>query len=156
MKKLLCSLFVVSLFAVASHAATPIQLSLWDKIAVPKNDAVHGLEIGIGSNLSELKGVSWNFIFGKTGTAVGWQAGLVTVTDDLTGLNTGFVNWSESGKIKGIQWGFINRAQSLTGLQLGFINWADSSPSFGLQIGLINYLGNSSIYKWFPFINIKV
>lgn len=170
MKKVLVAVMAVAVFAGVSFAATPVQLSLWDKIALPTNDAVHGLEIGIGSNLAEAKGVQWNIIYSKIGSGWGWQEGLVTtVTGKYTGLQTnlvglnegtvtgvqfGFVNYG--GSFEGLGFGFVNYNKSLTGVQFGFINYAENAGSFALQIGLVNYLGNSSIYKWFPFINLKV
>ncbi|MCL1972866.1 MAG: hypothetical protein FWG57_07780 [Endomicrobia bacterium] len=155
MKKVLLAVCAVVLFAGASFAATPIKLSLWDRISLPQDDAVHGLELGIGSYTPELRGVAWNFIFTKTDDAVGWQAGLVTLSKDVVGLQSGLVNLNQ-GNVKGVQWGFVNQAKSVNGLQLGFVNIADSGSDFALQIGLVNFLGDSSIYKVFPFINLKL
>lgn len=169
MKKVLSAMFAVVMMAGAAAAATPIQLSLWDKIAVPPSDAVYGLEIGIGNNLSELKGVQWNLVWSETGSGFGWQAGLLTrVNGDFIGLQSGLVHLNE-GSMKGVEFGFvnfdnsmtgasfglINYTKSMTGFQLGLFNYVESAESFVLQIGLVNYLGNSSIYKWFPFINAK-
>ncbi len=171
MRKVLLAVCAVAMFAGVSVAATPIQLSLWDTIAIPKNDAVYGLEIGIGNSLSEAKGVQWNFIYSKVGSGWGWQTGLVTqLTGSYTGLQTGFVALNDGASFTGVQFsavnyggdftglglGFINYTKSLTGVQFGLFNYAEQAGSFALQIGLVNYLGNSSIYKWFPFINIKV
>lgn len=170
MRKVLLAMCAVVMSASAIFAATPIQLSLWDKIAVPKNDAVYGLEIGIGSNLSEIKGVQWNLVWSETESGLGWQAGLLTrINGDFIGLQTGLVHLNEGtlkgaefgfanidGSVKGVSLGAVNYAKDLTGVQFGFFNYAESAESFALQIGLVNYLGNSSIYKWFPFINVKL
>ena len=169
MKKVLLAALAVVMMAGASFAATPIQLSLWDKLALPPSDEVYGLEIGIGNNLSEIKGIQWNFIWSETSNGIGWQAGFLTrVTGEFTGLKTGFINWNE-GTVKGVEFGFVNidknftglavgavnYAENLTGVQLGFFNYAKSATDFAIQIGLVNYLGNSLIYEWFPFINVK-
>ncbi|MCL2335104.1 MAG: hypothetical protein FWC57_03465 [Endomicrobia bacterium] len=171
MKKVLLALAVAVLFSGVAMASTPIQLSLWDKIAIPVNDSVTGLEIGIGNNLQSVTGLQWNFIWSKTENApLAWQSAIVNqVGGKLTGIQSGFVNYN-SGSVTGLQWGcvnyqdgftglqfgFINYSKSLKGISLGFINYAESADSFALQIGLVNYLGNSVIYKWFPFINLKV
>ncbi|MCL2334575.1 MAG: hypothetical protein FWC57_00745 [Endomicrobia bacterium] len=155
-KVLLVVCAVVLLFSGSAFAAaTPLKLSLWGNIAVPPTDAVYGVEVGIGNYTKELRGLSLNFIFGKTDDAIGIQTAIVTKTDKFTGLQWGFVNFN-AGEVKGVQYGFFNRAASITGLQLGFVNIATEAPSFALQIGLVNYLGNSSLFKWFPIINAKI
>jgi opacity protein-like surface antigen len=170
MKKILLTAVAVIGLAGASFAAVPIQLSLWDKMAVPPGDAVYGLEIGIGNNLSEIKGVQWNLVWSQAGGGLGLQAGLLTkVSGKFTGLQWGFIHLNEGsisgaefglanfdkGSVTGASFGFINYAKELTGLQFGFVNYAENGGSFALQLGLVNYLGNSSIYKWFPFVNLK-
>lgn len=169
MKKLLLAVLAVVMMAGVSFAATPIQLSLWDKLALPPSDEVYGLELGIGNNLSELKGLQWNLIWSETSNGIGWQAGLLTrVTGDFGGLQTGFIHWNEGtmtgvsfgfinydSNFKGVAFGAVNYAKSLTGVQFGFFNYAESASDFAIQLGLVNYLGNSIIYKWFPFINAK-
>jgi len=186
MKKVLLALAVAAMFSSLAMASTPVQLSLWDTIAIPKNDTVTGIEIGIGNNLQSVTGLQWNIIWSKTNNApLAWQWGLVNqVTGKFAGIQSGFVNFNTGdvtglifscvnyteGSNTGLQFGFINYQNSFTGLgfgfinyekslkgiQLGFINYAESARDFALQIGLINYLGNSSIYKWFPFINVKI
>ena len=160
---------VIGLSAV-SFAATPIQISLWDKIAVPPSDEVYGLEVGIGSNLSQIKGFQWNLVWSQTDGGIGVQAGLLSRNTgkftglqmgplhlnegDMKGVELGFINL-DKGSIRGASFGFFNYTQELTGLQLGFVNYAETSGSFALQIGLINYLGDSVIFNWFPFVNVK-
>ena len=166
MKKVLSAVFAVVMMAGVSFAATPIQLSLWDKMALPPSDEVYGLEIGIGNNLSELKGVQWNLVWAETGNGIGWQSGLLSrVNGEFAGLQTSFINWNEGSmtglsyafinyenNFKGASLGLVNYAKELTGVQFGFFNYAESAGDFALQLGFVNYLGNSVIYKWFPFV----
>jgi len=186
MKKILLALAVAAMFSSLAMAATPIQLSLWNTIAIPKNDTVTGVEIGIGNNLQSVTGLQWNLVWSKTNNApLAWQCGILNqVTGKFSGIQDGFVNWNtgsvaglmygavnySEGSNVGVQWGFINFQNSFTGLslgflnyaktvqgvQFGFLNYADSAKSFAIQIGLLNYLGNSSIYKIFPIINAKI
>jgi hypothetical protein len=166
MKKVLMALCALFAFAAVSPAGTPIKLSLWDKIAVPNDDSVCGLEIGIGTYTSELVGAGWNFIYSKTDKAKAWQTGLVTISKEFSGLQSGFVNLSETlegvsygyvnynseslcgvdlgwlnwskGEVTGVQWGFLNIAESVSGLQLGFVNFTENMK--GIQIGLVNFI----------------
>lgn len=169
MRKLLLAMLAVAGLTCGAFAATPIQLSLWNKVAVPPSDAVYGLEVGIGNNLSEVKGVQWNLVWSQTDSGLGVQAGLLTkITGEFTGLQAGCVSLNE-GNLKGLGYGFINYGntvtgatlgfinytENLTGLQFGLANYAANAETFGLQIGLINYLGNSSMFKVLPFINAK-
>ncbi|MDR1087066.1 MAG: hypothetical protein LBL16_02335 [Endomicrobium sp.] len=57
MKKLLLSFCLLCAFAAVSFAETPIKLSLWEKIAIPNDDSVCGLEIGLGTYMNRLVGV---------------------------------------------------------------------------------------------------
>jgi hypothetical protein len=98
-----------------------IKLSLWYKIAIPQNDTLEGLELGIGTYTPNVKGVAFNWIYSKTDNATAWQTGTVTITNSFKGLQSGFVNWNEN-EVSGVQWGFFNKAQSVKGLQFGFIN----------------------------------
>ncbi|MCL2485063.1 MAG: hypothetical protein FWF00_05625 [Endomicrobia bacterium] len=156
MRKVLLAVCAVAFFAGASFAATPIKLSLWEKIAIPPADAVHGVELGLVSYTPELRGVSWNFLFAKTDDAIGVQIGMVTISNEFVGLLLGqFANFNK-GSVKGLQWGFVNHTPSLTGLQIGVVNFAESGEGFALQIGFVNYMENSVIYRILPFINLKI
>jgi hypothetical protein len=137
MKKVVLAFLALTIVVYVSFASTPIKLSLWDKIAVPKNDTIEGLEIGIGMYTSNVIGVAWNCIYAKTDEATAWQAGIVTITNNFKGLATGFLNWNEN-EVIGVQCGFFNDAQSIKGLQLGFINITENMQ--GIQIGLINFI----------------
>ena len=137
MKKVLLAVCAVALFAGASFAAVPVQLSLWDKIAVPPSDAVHGLVIGIGNYTQELRGVSYNLIFAKTDDAIGLQSAIVTKSSKFTGLQAGCVNFN-CGEVTGAQYGFFNKAKSVKGLQLGIVNMTEDMQ--GIQIGIVNFI----------------
>ncbi|AKL98291.1 hypothetical protein [Endomicrobium proavitum] len=174
MKKVLLALVAAVVFAGVSFATTPIQLFLWDKIAIPADNAVAGIELGIGSNLSSVTGLQWNLIWAKTNDApIAWQIGLLgQVTGNFTGLQGAFVTYNTGsvtglqgaavnygGDFTGLHFGFLNYNKTLTGIAFGFINYAESAGDFAIQIGLINYIGNSSIKVlngWFPFINAKI
>ena len=147
MKKVLLAVVAVLGFAGASFATTPIKLSLWDKFAIPPSDAVYGLEFGIGSYTPELKGLAWNFLYGKTDDALGAQLSIVNFSKSFLGLEYGCANLN-SGHITGAQVGFFNRSQSVKGLQLGFVNMTEEMK--GVQIGLLNFIKNSSL----PFMVI--
>jgi hypothetical protein len=137
MKKLVLSLLVLTVFACISFASTPIKLSLWDKIGIPQDDTLEGLEIGIGMYTQKVTGIAWNLIYSKTDEATGYQAGIVTIINNLKGLSSSFVNWNEN-EILGVQLGFFNKAQSVKGLQFGFINMTENIQ--GVQIGLVNFI----------------
>ena len=65
MKKILAffSIFIFSFSLVsASH---PISLSLWENISYPKDSEISGLELGLGSFLSKLKGIQLNFFLSE-------------------------------------------------------------------------------------------
>jgi len=156
MKKVLLALCTVFAFAAVSFAGTPIKLSLWDKIAVPNNDSVCGLEIGIGTYTPNLRGVGWNIIYSQTDDAKAWQIGIVTISKQFVGLQTGLlsmsetfkgvsfgaVNWNE-GEVTGVQWGFFNMAKSVSGLQLGFLNMTENMN--GIQIGFLNFIKDGKL-----------
>ncbi|MCA6071805.1 MAG: hypothetical protein LE168_05535 [Endomicrobium sp.] len=100
------ALFAVALFVSASPCATPIKLSLWDKVAAPHDDSVEGLEIGIGTCTLELSGIYWNLIYSRTDDATALQTSLVTRSKQFVGCQTGFIAFS--GNFKGLSQGIIN------------------------------------------------
>ncbi len=143
MKRLLSALCAIAAFASISFAATPLKLSIWEKIAIPQDDSVNGLEIGIGTYTPEVKGIMCNLIYAKTDDCFGWQhAWLITFTKLFKGLQTSIINLNSS-EIAGIQKGFFNKAVSIKGLQVGFINVAENME--GVQIGFINFIKNGPI-----------
>ncbi|MDR3257089.1 MAG: hypothetical protein LBT18_05585 [Endomicrobium sp.] len=150
MKKLLLAVYAMFVLFGVSSATTSIKLSLYDKIASPSDDSVHGLELGIGTYTPEIRGVALNFIYSETNDGIGWQAGIVSISKKFEGLQTSFINLSENFKgaeyglinlgdsVSGIQCGFFNKAQSISGLQLGLVNMAENIS--GIQIGFINFI----------------
>jgi hypothetical protein len=157
MKKVLLAVCAVFLFVVLVNA-TPIKLSLWEKIATPKDaNSVCGLEFGVGDYTPELVGVSWNCIYSKTDSAKGWQLGvIVTISKQFNGLQIGFlsiseafkgasfgwINWND-GEVSGLQMGLFNISKSISGVQIGFLNMTESMN--GIQIGLLNYIKESKV-----------
>ncbi|MGB2579148.1 hypothetical protein AAIR98_001067 [Elusimicrobium simillimum] len=138
MKKLLLA---VALFAVTvpAMAVTPVKLSLWDGIAVPSDRTVHGLELGIGGNNAETKGIQFDLIWAKSQTMVGWQGGwIISQAGDFTGLQTSLLNMVDDGA--GVEFGFVNYTGSFTGIQFAAVNWVDSVK--GVQLGFANYAEN--------------
>lgn len=123
-----------------------VKLSLWGKLAValPNNtQSVTGVEIGIGSDTASVKGVQWDFVYGKAGDLVGVQSALLGRVDTLTGAQLNAVNLSHQ-YLTGVQFGFYNQAEELHGVQIGFVNNVQTIK--GLQVGLVNIAKNG----WFP------
>ncbi|MDR1720943.1 MAG: hypothetical protein LBR09_00905 [Endomicrobium sp.] len=116
----------------------PVKLSLWDKVAIPEGDLVHGVELGIGSYTPQLKGYALNLIFTKTDNASGIHKGFITVTKLFSGIQLGVINLNFK-KIYGAQFGFFNKAKSIEGIQIGVVNMTDNMH--GMQIGLLNFIG---------------
>jgi hypothetical protein len=137
MKKALLSLAAVVLFSGASFAAVPFKLSLWDKIAVPPDGEVTGLEFGIGSYTPEVRGIALNWIYGKT--------------DKITGAQLAFVNFNTES-VAGLQYGFFNKAKYVKGVQLGFVNMTEDMH--GVQIGLVNHIKTGKL-PWMIIVNAK-
>ncbi|MDR1696468.1 MAG: hypothetical protein LBR69_07605 [Endomicrobium sp.] len=166
MRKVLLAVCSVLLFAGSSFAAaTPVKLSLWNKIAVPASDTVYGVEIGIGTYTPEFKGVAWNAVYARTDNGLGVQMAAVTSTTKFGGLQYGLVNFgrgsvagaqigflNKSKVVKGLQCGFFNMAEDMTGLQFGFINKTEKMK--GLQLGLVNIIKRSPL-KFMVFANAK-
>ena len=143
MKKLLSMLLAVVASASVIFSASPVKVSLWEKIAFPKDDSINGIEIGLGSYTPEVKGLAWNLIYTKTDDCFGYQhAWLITFTEIFKGLQTGIINLN-SGEIKGVQKGFFNKAVSIKGIQVGFINVAENME--GVQFGFINFIKTGPI-----------
>jgi hypothetical protein len=160
---------VLLLSSLSFAATTPFKLSLVENIAIPPTDDVSGVEIGlIGSKVQTLKGVQFNGIydraddgfgaqialFNKVGKFTGMQYGVVNIAGTLSGLQLAFFNKAED--IKGSQLGFINLARQASGLQFGFLNKTTNEAKTTLfQLGLINLNRNSSLLRFFPFINFQ-
>jgi hypothetical protein len=147
MKKVLFAAVAVLVFTGISFAATPLKLSLWNKVAVPPGDAVYGLEFGIGSYTPEIKGVALNLLYGKTDDVVGAQFAFVNFSQTFLGFEHGAANLN-SAHISGVQLGFFNKSKSVKGLQLGVVNMTEDMQ--GIQIGIANFIKNSTL----PFMVI--
>lgn len=149
-------LFLMILPNIASAEEKPIQIALFDPIQIFPND-------------TEIKGLRFNFLYGKnstvtgldfglvnhttSGMSVGVQFGLVGINDaDYLGFQNNIININK-GNFEGFQWGFINHANYCSGFQLGFINHVNSMK--GLQIGLINIIKQGGQFPVFPFINFS-
>lgn len=135
-------------FAASAHAeGKPFSAGVFDPIQiVPSDEGIAGVRLSLfyGNNAS-LKGFDWVFL------------GLNRVKGDMTGVQLGLVNWTESGEQKGAQLGLVsltgghfagaqlgwafNYAKEVTGLQLGVVNYAERLNK-GLQIGLVNIAKN--------------
>jgi len=136
------------LFAVAASAEDkPFSAGVFDPVQiVPSSEGIAGVRLSLfyGNNAS-LKGFDWAFL------------GLNRVHGDMTGVQLGLVNWTETGEQKGAQLGLVsitgghfkgaqlgwafNYAKEVTGLQLGVVNYAEHLNK-GLQIGLVNIAKN--------------
>ena len=114
MKKVVLSLVAVVMLCAAAQAAQPIKLSLWGPICVPNGDTTTGLEIAIGTQTQEVKGVQLALIYAQADKFVGAQLGAVNNTNDGLGL----------------KYGFVNLAQEMKGVQLGVVNIIKENKSF--------------------------
>jgi hypothetical protein len=150
MKKLLSGLIAlaISLFTVGALAdESPFSAGVFDPVQiVPAENGIKGMRLSLfyGNNAS-LKGFDWVIL------------GVNRLKGDMTGVQLGAVNWTESGEQIGAQLGLVsitggwfkgaqlgwafNYAKVATGLQLGVVNYAETLHK-GLQIGLVNIAKN--------------
>ncbi|MBQ2219688.1 MAG: hypothetical protein II417_02705 [Elusimicrobia bacterium] len=151
MKKVVLSLVAVVMLCAAAQAAQPIKLSLWGPICIPNGDTTTGLEIAIGTQTQEVKGVQLALIYAQADKFTGAQLGFVNNTNDGLGIQYGCVNLAQ--EMKGAQLGFVNWTKGkMTGAQLGFVNYTESMK--GLQIGLVNIIKNNTQFlPVFVFFN---
>ena len=151
MKKVVLSWVAVFMLFAVSAQAQVFKLSLWGDICVPNGDYTGGLEIGIGTQTGEVKGVQFAFIYAQADKFTGLQWGLVNNTNDGLGAQLGFVNLAQD--MKGLQYGFVNWTKgNMTGLQLGFINYTETMK--GIQLGLVNIIKNNKQFlPVFVFFN---
>ena len=151
MKKVVLSLVAVFMLFAVSAQAQVFKLSLWDDICVPNEDYTGGLEIGIGTQTGEVKGVQFAFIYAQADKFTGAQLGFVNNTNDGLGIQYGCVNLAQ--EMKGAQLGFVNRTKGkMTGAQLGFVNYTESMK--GIQLGLVNIIKNNTQFlPVFVFFN---
>jgi hypothetical protein len=147
MKKILLGLTTVIIFAGICSAEATFKLSLWEKKALPSDDVVNGIEFGLGSDTSKVKGLAWNFIYGRTKNVIGAQVAIVNWSNAFIGVEWGAANFN-AGHISGAQVGFFNKSKSVKGIQLGVVNMTEDIE--GVQIGFANFIKNSSL----PFMVI--
>ncbi|ADN77505.1 conserved hypothetical protein [Ferrimonas balearica DSM 9799] len=89
----------------------------------------------------------WNW---NKGSATGANIGMVNITNDVKGLNLGFVNYSEGDT--GFDWSAVNVAKT-SQAQLGFVNVTDEIKV--VQVGLLNCAKNGFL-PCFPLVNFAV
>ncbi|MDR3049100.1 MAG: hypothetical protein LBV16_04590 [Elusimicrobiota bacterium] len=138
-------LFLICAFVFMTTNAfgvTPVKLSLWNEIAAPHDDTLHGIEIGIGSYTPNMVGFMFDFLVGKTDNAAGIQIAMITIAAKMAGIQCGFININYD-EIIGSQVGLFNNAERVKGLQIGVFNFTDEMT--GIQLGLFNYIGNGKI-----------
>ena len=151
MKKVVLSLVAVVMLCAAAQAAQPIKLSLWGPICIPNGDTTTGLEIAIGTETQEVKGVQLALIYAQADKFTGAQLGLVNNTNDGLGIQWGLLNMAQ--EMKGAQLGWVNWTKGkMTGAQLGIVNYTESMK--GLQLGLVNIIKNNTQFlPVFVFFN---
>ena len=151
MKKVVLSLVAVLMLCAAAVQAQPIKVSLWGPICVPNEDITKGLEIAIGTQTQEVRGLQLALVYAQADTFKGVQYSLVTNTNDGLGAQLGFVNLAQD--MKGLQYGFVNWTKgNMTGLQFGFVNYTETMK--GVQIGLVNIIKNNTMFlPVFVFFN---
>lgn len=98
---------------------------------------------------STVKGVRFNFGWGRHAGMYGLDSGLVGVSDSFAGLSATIFG-SFTGEASGVQMGLVNITEGHTsGLQIGLVNATQSLS--GVQIGLLNFAWS----QWsIPLINI--
>ena len=135
-------------FSVSAAAEEkPFSAGVFDPVQiVPSSQGIKGARLSLfyGNNTT-LKGFDFVFL------------GVNRVKSDMTGVQLGLVNWTESGEQAGAQLGLVsltggyfkgaqlgwafNYAKEVTGLQFGIVNYAERLHK-GLQLGLINIAKN--------------
>ncbi|MEE4185425.1 MAG: phaC PHA synthase [Gammaproteobacteria bacterium] len=132
-----------------------------------KSGHVSGVDFPLGySELDSLKGVSFPILIGANrirkemvgvsfglfnwheGADTGANFGAVNLTNNVNGLNAGWVNYSTGKTVVDLSIANISEASTV---QLGFLNVTDRID--GIQIGLLNCAKNGFL-PCFPFFNI--
>jgi hypothetical protein len=116
--------------------------------------------VQIVPNSSGIKGARISLFYGYNTTLTGFDfvfLGVNRLQSDMTGVQLGAVNWTESGEQRGAQLGLVsitgghfmgaqlgwafNYAREVSGVQIGVVNYAERLNK-GLQIGLVNIAKN--------------
>jgi len=154
MKKLLFSLFAVSVLAFSARAElfvdavfvkasvyTPYQLpvpwfyyqedaSLWGEYSV------YGVDVGLPwSESRDVYGAGAGVYLDYTGRTAGVACAIAGVAHELYGVQVGVFNYAE--------W--------FCGVQVGVVNVCERAE--GLQIGVVNVMRESPV-KWLPVLNL--
>ena len=89
-----------------------------------KNAGVTGLDLGlINHTTGDQTGLSYGLVNYTEGKFTGWQDNFVNMADKgFLGLQSGAFNQSKDGH--GVQFGWVNVTDRMSGLQLGFVNYA--------------------------------
>ena len=156
-------MFIATIGASSLMATQPIQLSLVPNIALfDRTDSIEGLTLSIwGEN--QQKALGLGLVNGSVGESAGLSIGILNYTENYTGVQWGFANYTQGdflgwqvagvnyveGWVTGLQTGWVNYAGKLTGLQLGFVNYAKASET-GIQIGVINLMPENAWFRELP------
>lgn len=158
MKKLLIITALTISVAGLQAEDSAFQASLTPDIAIhPKSDRINGLALSVwGENPQSA--LALGFVNGSTGESEGLSWGLINYSDSYTGVawamvnvsKVKFVGWQDglinvSNDFQGLQTGFVNYSENLRGVQLGFVNIAKNNPWF-------NELPDK-FATGFPFVN---
>ena len=115
-------------------------------------DSLKGLSfpVLIGANRirNEMVGISFGLFNWHEGSDTGANFGAVNLTNDVNGLNAGWVNYSTGNTIVDLSFANISEASTV---QVGLLNVTDKIE--GIQIGLLNCAKNGFL-PCFPFFNI--
>ena len=161
MKKLLSALLLASTLLTVSAEESFFQASLTPKIAIHSEDTrINGITLNIwGENPQSA--FAWGFVNGSTGDSVGLSLGLFNYTENYTGVQLGFANysigkftgWQSSvvnlaDEVHGVQSGTVNIAKNVRGVQFGFFNYTEQL--YGVQIGFANVVKDNGWFDEFP------
>ena len=86
---------------------------------------------------SRVKGVRFNFGWGRYAGTHGVDTGLFSRSDDFDGVAVNLLGNYSAGDADGIQVGLVNVAGRARGLQVGLVNHVGRLE--GVQIGLLNF-----------------
>lgn len=74
----------------------------------------------------------------------GLRLGIISVNNDVSGIDLGLVNWTSGDEIA-FQWGFINKTTGhFSGIQWGMINMVNTG-FVGWQSGMLNLTSGTSV-----------
>lgn len=98
---------------------------------------------------STVRGVRFNFGWGRYAGTYGLDSGLFSVAGDFAGVAVNLLGQYVDGDATGLQVGLANVGRHVRGLQVGVVNHAERLD--GVQIGLLNF----ATTQWsVPLVNI--